>query len=222
MLPITVPTVADLLISELFHSIQGETSRAGLPCTFIRTAGCNLRCSYCDASYTYNEAGRRMALSEVTAFAERWPAGLVAVTGGEPLLQETVIDLLQDLVRHGHRVLLETNGSCNIAPVPPEVIIILDVKCPGSAMHHHFDPANLARLRPDDEIKFVLSHRDDYLWSRRFIEEHNLAGRELLLSPVPDRLPAADLAAWILEDNLPCRLQLQLHKILWPDTNRGV
>jgi len=213
--------VTELAVSELFVSIQGETTAAGLPCTFIRLAGCNLRCSYCDASYTYEEPSRRLTMQEILAWVAAQSPRLVAVTGGEPLLQPAVIPLLRELVGMGLRVLLETNGSLSVAPVPDGVTIIMDVKCPASGMHDRFDPDNLHRLRPGDEIKFVLCDRQDYLWAREFMQTHHLAGREVLLSPVADRLPPALLADWILADGLPCRLQLQLHKILWPDAIRG-
>nr|MDA8164823.1 radical SAM protein [Desulfobacteraceae bacterium] len=154
-----------LTISELFYSIQGETSYAGYPCAFIRLAGCNLRCSYCDARYTYEEEGREMPLSEVLAFAASFPVALVGVTGGEPLLQENIYSLLKVLVTAGRTVLLETNGSLPVSKVPGEVVKILDLKCPDSGMHEQMDFRNLHFLSPKDEVKFVLSSRADYEWA---------------------------------------------------------
>ncbi len=214
--------MAELAVSELFVSIQGETSAAGMVCAFIRLAGCNLRCSYCDATYTYREPATAMSLDEVLA----WTAGqrgirLVAVTGGEPLLQPAARDLLHALAAQPYRVLLETNGSLPITGLPRETTVILDVKTPGSGMADRFDPANLDRLRPGDEIKFVLTGRQDYLWAREFIRSHRLDGREILFSPASPSLPPARLADWILADRPPCRLKLQLHKILWPGGGRG-
>jgi 7-carboxy-7-deazaguanine synthase len=211
-----------LTVSELFYSIQGETSYAGSPCAFIRLTGCNLRCSYCDACYTYEEDGRQMLLDEILAFTASYPAALVAVTGGEPLLQENVYPLLKMLVSANRTVLLETNGSLGISKVPGEVVKILDLKCPDSGMHEQMDFKNVHFLSPRDEVKFVLSSRADYEWSVETIGKYRLdRTAQLLFSPVTDRLPASELAEWLLADQLPARLQLQLHKILWPGETRG-
>jgi 7-carboxy-7-deazaguanine synthase len=224
-----VPTELTLAVSELFFSLQGESTYAGLPCVFIRLAGCNLRCRYCDAAYTYEEAATVQPLSVILAFAARYPGAIVEITGGEPLLQAGVIPLLQALVDRDRTVLLETNGTLDLAPVPAGVITIMDVKCPGSGMEQANRPENIAMLKPHDEIKFVLCSRQDYEWAVAYITEHRLidpisgqAHRHLLFSPVADQLPPAELAGWILEDSLPVRLQLQLHKILWPESDRGV
>lgn len=224
-----MPTEPGLTVSELFYSLQGESTHAGLPCVFIRLTGCNLRCSYCDARYTYEEAGRVQPLSEILAFVERYPGAMVEITGGEPLLQANAITLMQLLRDQGRTVLLETNGSLDLSPVPDGVITIMDVKCPGSGMESATRFENFALLKPEDEIKFVLCSRRDYEWAVAALRGHSLidplsgrARHPLLFSPVPGCLSAAELAAWILEDTLPVRLQLQLHKILWPGSERGV
>ena len=213
-----------LELAERFYSIQGESTRAGLPCVFIRLAGCNLRCSYCDARYTYEEPATSSTVAELVDYAAGHPTALVEITGGEPLLQEGVYPLMDALLAAGRTVLLETNGSVSLARVPAPVIKIVDVKCPASSMQAHFLPANLTLLAPHDELKFVLSTRDDYLWARDFLAGHGLldAPRAILFSPVQPALNPAELAAWLMEDNLPVRLQLQLHKILWPTESRGV
>ncbi|MBU0673755.1 MAG: radical SAM protein [Proteobacteria bacterium] len=210
------------LVSELFFSIQGESSHAGLANVFIRLAGCNLRCSYCDARYTYDETPDRIALGDVLRFVEGYPGFPVEITGGEPLLQEGVYALMENLLRKGHRVLLETNGTICLSRVPAGVIKIMDVKCPGSTIQGHLHGANLDLMGPEDELKFVLSHREDYDWAVAFLNRNPQAQRiPTHFSPVPGRLDPADLAGWILEDRLPVRLQLQLHKIIWPGADRG-
>nr|MDA3785562.1 radical SAM protein [Deltaproteobacteria bacterium] len=163
-----------LLVSELFYSIQGESSYAGYPCLFIRLAGCNLRCSYCDARYTYEEAGQEMALAEVIAFVQASPVPLVEITGGEPLLQENVYPLMAALIKDERLVLLETNGSMDLTRVPAPVVIIMDIKCPGSGMAEKNHLANLARLTSKDELKFVLRSREDYLWAVDLLKENML------------------------------------------------
>jgi len=212
-----------LLVTETFYSLQGESSWAGHPCFFIRLAGCNLRCAYCDARYTYEEPGVSRPLAELLAEAAALPSSIpVEITGGEPLLQGNVYPLMNGLLEQGRTVLLETNGSLSLARVPAEVICVMDVKCPGSGMADHFDPANLGRLTPRDEIKFVLSNRADYEWARDFLRQSQPPfGGLIHFSPVIATLPPADLAAWIIADRLPIRLQLQLHTLLWPDRRRG-
>ena len=212
-----------LTVSETFYSIQGESSYAGFPCLFIRLSGCNLRCSYCDARYTYQEPGRQMTVAELLAWVDQTPNVLVEVTGGEPLLQEGVYPLFAGLLTAGRTVLLETNGSINLGRVPAGVVKIMDIKCPDSGMHDQMDLANLARLTPQDEIKFVLSSRQDYQWAREAIATHRLENTaKLIFSPVTSRLPPALLAEWLMNDRLPVRLQIQLHTILWPHLSRGV
>lgn len=215
----TSPT---LEVSELFFSIQGESSYAGQPCVFIRLSGCNLRCSYCDARYTYEEPGTRMEVAEIIAFAAGYPGFPVEVTGGEPLLQEEVYELLAGLLAAGRRVLLETNGSLPLDRVPAGVVKIVDIKCPGSAMAEQCDPDNLLLLCPEDELKFVLGSRADYDWAKNFLRHHRLLPPRIIhFSPVSGQLAPDELAEWILADRLPVRLQLQLHKVLWPEELRG-
>ena len=210
-------------LSEIFYSIQGESSFAGYPCLFFRLSGCNLRCSYCDAKYTYEEPASPTALSALLAEAARYPKALVEITGGEPLLQDGVYPLMEALLAEGRTVLLETNGSLSLARVPLGVVKILDLKCPDSGMAGQMDLANLDLLDPRDEIKFVLSSRPDYDWARAMLAEHRLAEKaKVILSPVIDRLAPSLLAEWLLADALPARLQLQLHTLLWPGLKRGV
>lgn len=218
-----MPTETTLVVSEIFYSIQGESRYAGYPCIFIRLSGCNLRCSFCDARYTYDEPGREYTVEAILDDVRKTPGVMVEVTGGEPLLQQAVYPLFDGLLSDGRTVLLETNGSLDISRVPVGVVRIMDVKCPDSLMHQHMLAANLEHLRPTDEIKFVLSSRRDYEWAREMIISQNLAGiAHLSCSPVTDSLLSAELAAWLMEDRLPCRLQLQLHTILWPGAKRGV
>jgi 7-carboxy-7-deazaguanine synthase len=212
-----------LQLSETFYSIQGESSFAGYPCLFFRLAGCNLRCSYCDARYTYEEPATVTPLNTLLNEAARYPNALIEITGGEPLLQEGVYPLMAGLLAAGRTVLLETNGSLSIARVPQEVVKIIDLKCPDSGMAEKMEPANLDLLSPHDEIKFVVSSRGDYDWAKAMIREHRLAEKAtLILSPVIGRLAPALLAQWLMADALPARLQLQLHTLLWPGTKRGV
>ncbi len=222
-------TTATLEISELFYSIQGESTYAGLPCVFIRLAGCNLRCHYCDSAYTFNEKGRRHAISDLLNFADQYPGALVELTGGEPLLQDNTIALMANLTAQGRQVLLETNGSLDLTPVPTGVIKIMDLKCPDSGMSEHMQLANIGLLNKRDEIKFVLSSRLDYDWAISMVKQYELdlkakrqSGPALLFSAVTNKLNPTDLADWILEDQLPVRLQIQLHKIIWPQIDRGV
>lgn len=212
-----------LQLSEVFYSIQGESSFAGYPCLFFRLSGCNLRCSYCDAKYTYEEPATATPLSALLTEAARYPNALIEITGGEPLLQEGVYPLMDGLLATGRTVLLETNGSLGIQRVPKEVIRIVDLKCPDSGMAGKMDLANLALLALHDEIKFVVSSRSDYDWAKTMIREHHLAEKaKLILSPVIGRLQPALLAQWLMADALPARLQLQLHTLIWPGMKRGV
>ena len=212
-----------LQISEIFYSIQGESSHAGYPCLFFRLAGCNLRCSYCDAKYTYEEPATPTLLSDVLTEATRYPNALIEITGGEPLLQVGVYPLMAGLLAAGRTVLLETNGSLSIKRVPREVVKIIDLKCPDSGMAEKMNLTNLALLAPHDEIKFVVSSRADYDWARAMIREHCLAEKtKLILSPVIGRLKPSLLAEWLMDDALPARLQLQLHTLIWPGIKRGV
>ena len=218
-----------LHISEIFYSIQGESTFAGLPCIFIRLSGCNLRCNYCDAEYTW-EKGAPFSLAEILSAIREYPCTLVEVTGGEPLQQEQCLELLRVLAEDGYNVLLETNGSIAIESVPDEITAILDVKCPDSGSKGSFHMANIDEIKrrisakPGScELKFVLSSKNDFLWASNFITEHTLnALLPVLFSPVQGRVAPQELADWIMETTLAIRLQLQLHTILWPDKTRGV
>ena len=209
-------------IAEQFYSIQGESSFAGYPCFFIRFADCNLRCTYCDTRYAYEEDHPLLSISHILAEAEKYPGAIVEVTGGEPLLQKGVYPLLDKLLAAGRTVLLETNGSISLAGVPEDVIRIMDMKCPGSNMHEQMDFTNFDLLTPKDEIKFVMGSRDDYNWAVNLVSEYNLQDRAIVtFSPVTSELSPAILADWILEDHLPVRMRLQMHTIVWPGKTRG-
>lgn len=218
-----------LAISEIFHSIQGESTYAGLPCIFIRLAGCNLRCNYCDSRYSW-ETEDQQGIEQILETVEKFPASLVEVTGGEPLYQRQCLRLLETLIENKKKVLLESNGSLSIAKVPKEVVVILDVKCPDSGSGDSFFQANIELIKQriakhpgSCELKFVLSSSNDYLWAKAFIRDHALLNQlPILFSPVQAQVTAQDLAGWLLEDGLAVHLQLQLHSILWPDISRGV
>ena len=217
--PQTSPT---LLISELFRSIQGESTYAGRPCAFVRLTGCPLRCTWCDTTYAFH-GGQRMSLDAILAAVAEFGLPLVEVTGGEPLAQPNCRHLLTALCDAGHEVLLETSGALDIAPVDPRVVKIVDVKCPGSGEAAANRWNNFESLGPRDELKFVLAGRADYEWARAVIRDRALEGtRPLLVSTVFGALDPADLAAWVLEDQLGVRLQVQLHKILWPNRTMGI
>lgn len=212
-----------LTINEIFHSIQGESTHAGRPCVFVRLTACDLRCSWCDTPYAFGE-GKKMSVDEVAAVVDRFGCNLVELTGGEPLLQKDVYPLMQRLLEAGRTVMLETGGHISIAGVPREVIRIVDVKCPGSgeSAKNHWE--NLSLLSPHDEVKFVIRDRADYEFARGVAAEHDLTARTkaVLFSPVHGVLAPKDLAAWILEDRLTVRLQLQVHKYIWGADVRGV
>lgn len=212
-----------LTINEIFHSIQGESSRAGQACVFVRLTACDLRCSWCDTAYAFHE-GRKMSLDEVIGEVERYGCPLVEITGGEPLLQEEVYPLMDRLLAAGRTVLLETGGHRSTARVPAAVVKVVDVKCPASGESGRNDWSNLDRLSPHDEVKFVVQDRGDYEFAREVIERHQLASKcaAVLLSPVHGALEPKPLSEWILADRLPARLQVQLHKYIWPPSTRGV
>jgi 7-carboxy-7-deazaguanine synthase len=212
-----------LTINEIFYSIQGESTRAGRPCVFVRLTACDLRCAWCDTAYAFNE-GRKQSVDEVVEAVERHDCPLVEITGGEPLLQEDVYDLMGRLLARGRTVMLETGGHRPIDRVPADVVKIVDIKCPGSGEADRNDWANLDRLSPHDEVKFVISDRADYEFARNVIERRDLASRcaAVLVSPVHEVLDARVLSEWMLADRLPARLQLQLHKYIWPASMRGV
>jgi len=225
-------------ITEIYKSLQGESTYAGLPCVFVRLTGCNLRCTWCDSEYTF-QGGRKMSIAEVRDEVARLSpsGGLVEITGGEPMLQEReVVPLMQELLIAGYRVLLETSGERPLAGVPREVVKIVDVKCPDSGEGETFHLENLQTLTAQDEIKFVLSSRADYEFAREFTEHHRLGKRvnAVLFSPAfrKDATGARDsshclldpqqLAEWMIADNVPVRLGLQLHKFIWDPAVKGV
>jgi 7-carboxy-7-deazaguanine synthase len=222
--------VDDLLkVNEVFLSIQGEGTRAGLPCTLVRLAGCNLRCRWCDTSYAWEE-GRFMTLDEVLARVRELACRRVELTGGEPLLQGASLDLLRRLCDYGFETLMETNGSLDISAVDPRVVRIVDFKCPSSGESAKNRWENVALLTRRDEVKFVLADRADYEFAREATRQHDLPARcPVIFSPVfggtrppTPVLPPDRLAEWILQDRLDVRLGLQLHRIIWPGRNRGI
>ena len=222
---------------EIYKSVQGESSFAGLPCIFVRLAGCNLRCSWCDSEYTFT-GGYKMSLDEVVAEVMKLaPVKLVEITGGEPMLQEReVVPLTERLLAHGYEVLMETSGERPLAKVPKQVHKIVDVKCPASGEGESFRIENLDALTSADELKFVIADRQDYEFARGFVRQHALQGRvrEVLFSPAfrkdaaPERdarnclLDPRELVEWILEDGLNVRLGLQIHKFIWEPMTKGV
>jgi 7-carboxy-7-deazaguanine synthase len=217
-----IPGDARLRVTEIFHSIQGESTQTGRRCSFIRLTGCNLRCVWCDTAYAF-EGGETMRVGEILDRIAPHRAGLVLVTGGEPLAQPAVHDLIRCLLEAGYEVMIETGGSLDIAPVDSRVRIVMDLKCPGSGMEPKNLWENLDSLKRRDEIKFVVADRRDYEWARDRIRERNLPGIcTVLLSPVFGRVHPRDLAGWILEDRLEARLQIQLHKTVWHPETRGV
>lgn len=215
-----------LKIAEIFHSIQGEGSRAGLPCVFVRLHGCGLRCRWCDTPYAldHRSGGEIMETGFVLSRIASHRCNFVELTGGEPLEQEACIPFMTELCDQGFEVAVETGGHMDISRVDPRVTIIMDLKAPGSGMMKKNRLENLDYLKPGDEVKFVLADRADYEWMRTLIAREHLVGRcgEILVSPVFGDIVYRDLAAWILEDRLPVRLQLQLHKFIWDPDARGV
>ena len=212
-----------LTVNEIFHSIQGESSHAGRPCVFVRLTGCNLRCAWCDTPYAF-EDGRKLSIDEVVRAVDAYDCPLVEITGGEPLLQPDVYGLMERLLAAGKTVLLETGGHIDIRDVPRAVVKVVDVKCPGSGEAEQNAWVNLERLAAHDEVKFVIRDRADYEFARDVLQRHALDRRcaAVLLSPVHGVLEPVQLAAWSLEDRLPARLQLQLHKYVWGADARGV
>jgi 7-carboxy-7-deazaguanine synthase len=209
-------------ITEIFFSIQGESTHAGKPCVFVRLTGCSLRCVYCDTKYSY-AGGNEMSINDVLSVVAGHPAKLVEVTGGEPLEQEEVYPLMGSLLERGYTVMLETGGHVSVARVPKPVIKIIDLKCPDSHEGHTVCWENIELAEPQDEFKFVISSRADYEWSKAtYLEKLRVKPNTVLFSPAHDELPAVNLARWILEDGLPIRLQLQIHKYIWGADVRGV
>jgi 7-carboxy-7-deazaguanine synthase len=220
--PLAGKPVGSLVIHEIYRSLQGESTHAGLPCTFVRLTACHLRCSYCDTAHAFNR-GEAVPLDEVVSRALATGDRLVEVTGGEPLLQPEVFPLMTALADAGRIVLLETSGAVDIAPVDPRVTIILDVKTPGSGESEANLDANLALLKPTDEVKYVVCDRDDFNWAVAHVRAFDLTSRvHVLVGAAHGRVDPTDLAAWVLETGLPLRLQVQLHKLLWGPSARGV
>jgi 7-carboxy-7-deazaguanine synthase len=212
-----------ITVNEIFHSVQGESSYAGRPCVFVRLTACDLRCSWCDTPYAFHEGSKR-AVNDVLAEVDQFGCPLVELTGGEPLLQDEVYPLMSALLDRGKTVLLETGGHRSTARVPDRVVTILDVKCPASGEADKMDWSNLDRLRPHDEVKFVIQDRGDYDYARDVLVRHSLTSRAAAIhfSPVHGVLEAKTLSEWVLADRLPVRVQLQLHKYIWSPTTRGV
>ncbi|MCH8543534.1 MAG: 7-carboxy-7-deazaguanine synthase QueE [Alcanivorax sp.] len=208
----------DLRITEIFHSLQGEARTVGRPTVFVRLTGCPQRCVWCDTEYAF-QGGERWSLDAVLADVAGRGARYVTVTGGEPLAQPNCLPLLSALCDAGYEVSLETGGAMDISGVDPRVVVVMDIKAPASGERHNNRLENIPLLKPADQVKFVLANRGDYDWARMQVDQYRLAERvgDVLFSPVWGQLPPADLAAWILEDRLPVRFQMQLHKLLWDD-----
>ena len=217
-----------LRVTEIFHSIQGESTWAGLPCTFVRLTGCPLRCTWCDTGYSFH-GGEKVSLEEIVSRVERLGCRLVELTGGEPLIHPNALRLASELLDRGFSVLVETSGAVDIEPLDPRAHTIMDLKCPGSGEESRNLWSNLDHLTDRDEVKFVIKDRVDYDWACSVIRNRGLHRRvsdgtlgALLLSPVWDELDFRTLSEWMLEDDLPVRLQIQLHKLIWDPKARGV
>jgi 7-carboxy-7-deazaguanine synthase len=212
-----------MVVTEIFKSIQGESTFAGLPCAFVRLTGCNLRCHWCDTAYAFH-GGQKMALEEVLVKVRELGGRLVEITGGEPLLQKDVYPLTKQLMAEDYQVLIETSGERFVGELPPAAVKIIDVKCPGSGESGKFCLDNLAVLDHKDQVKFVILDEADYLYARGFLARHDLRRKvgEVIFSPVFGPISPRTLAEWILRDKLEVRLGLQLHKFIWEPNARGV
>ncbi|MFZ5515234.1 MAG: radical SAM protein [Candidatus Zhuqueibacterota bacterium] len=209
-------------INEIFYSIQGESTFAGLPCAFVRLSGCNLRCRYCDTAYAYDE-GQEMSVQSVLDEVRHFQCGMVEITGGEPLLQTETSELAQRLLVAGNQVLVETNGSLDISALPAGVSRIVDVKCPGSGESQRMHWPNLQPLNFNDNVKFVVSGKADFDWAVEIVQRYDLTAKtHVLISPCFGIVAPVMLAEWILQTHLPLRMQLQLHKLIWDASQRGV
>jgi len=214
--------MSSLTINEIFHSIQGESSFAGLPCIFVRLTYCNLRCSYCDTAYAFEE-GKEMSIEEIVETVSEYKTKLVEVTGGEPLMQPASLELMKRLADSGYTVLLETGGSLSIADIDKRVRVIMDIKCPSSRMASKNRFENITLLKSLDEVKFVIGSREDYDWAKSIIAQYKLDEKcHVLFSPVFGAIELQALTHWILTDNLNVRFQLQMHKYIWSPETRGV
>ena len=211
-----------LCVNEIFKSIQGESSFAGIPCVFVRLTGCNLRCTYCDTTYAYVK-GSEMTINEIMSAIISYKCMNVCITGGEPLLQQNVSKLINQLKKKHFTVFIETNGSLNIDLLPKGVVRIMDVKCPDSRMDQEMDWGNFKRLKPKDEVKFVISSKRDYEWAKEITMKNRIVDKAtVLFGLVHGKLKPKTLVTWILKDGLNVRFQLQLHKLIWHDSRRGV
>ncbi len=221
--PLNAVAAGELLIHEIYLSVQGESTYAGLPCVFVRTSVCDLRCTWCDTPHAFNR-GERMARAEVLARVLAFDCPLVEVTGGEPLLQGEVYPLMAELADAGKTVLLETSGAHDIAAVDPRVVVVMDLKCPDSGEEARNFWPNLDRLKPTDEVKFVIASERDWRWAEGVIRKHRLDARfTVLVSAVFGKLAPVRLVEWLLAAKLPrVRVQVQLHKVIWEPTTRGV
>jgi 7-carboxy-7-deazaguanine synthase len=209
-------------VTEIFYSIQGESTHAGRPCIFVRLTGCPLRCTWCDTEYAFH-GGQDMTIDEITAQVKTYDCRLIEITGGEPLHQPAALPLIQRLCAEGFEVLIETSGAIDITPVDRRARLIMDVKCPGSEMTDRMMWANISKLSTHDEAKFVVKDRADYEWARELVRRYDLTARcHVLFSPVFGELEPRCLAEWLLADRLPVRFQIQLHKIIWSPDMRGV
>ena len=204
-------------ITEIFFSLQGETRTVGLPTVFVRLTGCPLRCGYCDTAYAFS-GGKNMSIDEIIKNVEKYSTKYITVTGGEPLAQKECLDLLKDLCDRGYCVSLETSGALDVADVDPRVVKIVDIKTPASLESSKNKFSNMQYILPHDQIKFVICNRDDYEWSKKIMDQFKLTEKcEVLFSPSYQELNYQQLADWILEDQLPVRFQVQLHKVIWGD-----
>ena len=211
-----------LKINEIYYSVQGESTHAGRPCIFIRLTYCNLRCSYCDTEYAFYD-GKDMEITDIMSEIKQWDCNLVEVTGGEPLFQEECIDLLNELVNSNYEVMLETGGSLSISDVPKKVVKIVDFKCPSSGMVKKNLWSIVDDLQAHDEVKFVIGNREDFDWAKDRITEYSLDKIcTLLFSPTFGEIDPQQIVEWILAENLPVRMQLQMHKMIWSPEEKGV
>ena len=211
-----------LKINEIYFSIQGESTHAGRPCIFIRLTYCNIRCNYCDTEYAFQD-GNDLTIREILDKIKQWDCNLIEVTGGEPLFQDECIDLLKELIQHGYEVLLETGGSLSVKDVPEKVIKIVDFKCPSSGMVEKNLWSIIDDLMPYDEVKFVIGNREDFDWANKMLDKYSLSNKcTVLFSPIFNEIDPSLIANWILEENLPVRMQIQIHKHIWEPETKGV
>ena len=211
-----------LKVNEIYYSIQGESTHVGRPCIFIRLTYCNLRCTYCDTEYAFYE-GKDIEIPEIMAEIKQWNCNLVEVTGGEPLFQDECIDLLNELTNQNYEVLLETGGSLSISDVPIEIVRIVDFKCPSSGMEKKNLWSIVNDLQPHDEVKFVIGDREDFDWAKEMLNKYSLNEKcSILFSPTFGKIDPSLIVEWILEGDIPVRMQLQMHKLIWGSERKGV